>query len=603
MSIQSLTLQFTNPAQQLVGSQEIPLASIQQPGSKSVAITDAGILAALNTQPAGTIFTPSIAANYGNDESGNPITSVTSPASNIPSFIPRIISLASVINKTINDVPFNLSSLITTISAGVLSYSSSNPSVASVNSSGQVTLLTEGITTITINVTATAEHMAGSTSTTLNVAPPPPPLILATNGVTIQYTGTAQAVIDAYNLPTPSPLFILANPRGTLQSGVPQPEWFAVVNDSSWVKLYNYARSTPDAVSYFTKSGQPGPVPFNNIVTTRMTYMADTIRGATTFNADISSWDTSNVVNMSNMFFVAIAFDKDISSWDTSNVLYMPGMFYAARGFNQNIGSWDTSSVTNMQSMFFGANVFNNGGSPDIGTWDTSSVTSMELMFNNANAFDQNIGSWDVSKVTNMNGMFAQATIFNNGGSPDIGNWDTSSVTSMGGMFDGVSNTFSMSTPFNQPIGGWDTSKVTYMAFMFRNAGAFNQDLSGWDTSKVRDMRDMFYMKDATMYYATSVFNQNIGSWDTSNVQDMQSMFSGADVFNNGGNSSIGLWNTAKVANMSFMFSDATNFNQNLSGWNVSHSAPGRPYVYRTDFAIRSPLALAENSHKLPLFQ
>ena len=150
MSIESLTLRFTNPTQQLVGSQEIPLASIQQAGSKSVAITAPEILAAFNANPEGTIFTPSIAANYGNDESGNPITRVTSPASNIPNFIPRVISVVSIINKTTTDTSFNLSSFITTISTGALSYSSSNPSVASVNSSGQVTLLTEGIITITI---------------------------------------------------------------------------------------------------------------------------------------------------------------------------------------------------------------------------------------------------------------------------------------------------------------------------------------------------------------------------------------------------------------------------------------------------------------------
>ena len=172
MTIQSLTLRFTNPTQQVIGTQEIPVSVINLSGSNSVPISQS-LIAALNTQPAGTTLTPSIAANYGNDESGNPITSVTSPASNIPSFIPRVISVASVINKTTTDTTFNLSSFITTISAGALSYSSSNPSVASVNSSGQVTLLTEGTTTITINVTATAEHMAGTASATLNVTTPP----------------------------------------------------------------------------------------------------------------------------------------------------------------------------------------------------------------------------------------------------------------------------------------------------------------------------------------------------------------------------------------------------------------------------------------------
>jgi hypothetical protein len=174
MTIQSLTLRFTTgtPPTQVTTTQEIPVSTINLSGSNSVPISQS-LIDAVNAQPAGTSFTPSIAASYGNDESGNAITRVTSLASNAPSFIPRVISLASVINKTTTDAPFNLSGLITTISTGVLSYSSSNTSVASVNSSGRVTLLTEGITTITINVTATADHIAGSASTTLNVRPPP----------------------------------------------------------------------------------------------------------------------------------------------------------------------------------------------------------------------------------------------------------------------------------------------------------------------------------------------------------------------------------------------------------------------------------------------
>jgi surface protein len=269
MSIQSLTLRFTNPAQQLVGSQEIPLASIQQPGSKSVAITNAGILAAFNANPEGTIFTPSIAANYGNDESGNPITRVTSPASNIPSFVPR------------------------------------------------------------------------------PPPPPPPPITRAANGVTIQYTGSEQAVIDAYNSPTPKPLFILANPRGTLQSGVPQPEWFAVVTDASKAQITSYAKSTGSAVSaYFTPPLESSPVPFNNIITTLVIDMVDMFKDVTSFNKVISSWDTFRVINMSGMFVNASAFNEDVGSWDTSNVNFMFYMFYNATNFNQNISAWNVTLVT-----------------------------------------------------------------------------------------------------------------------------------------------------------------------------------------------------------------------------------------------------------------
>ena len=44
---------------------------------------------------------------------------------------------------------------------------------------------------------------------------------------------------------------------------------------------------------------------------------------APAFNADISSWDVSNVAIMKGMFFGALAFNADISSWDVSKVMYM----------------------------------------------------------------------------------------------------------------------------------------------------------------------------------------------------------------------------------------------------------------------------------------
>jgi surface protein len=74
--------------------------------------------------------------------------------------------------------------------------------------------------------------------------------------------------------------------------------------------------------------------------------------GASSFNQDISSWDVSNVTNMTQMFSGATSFNQDISSWDVSNVISMQSMFQGATSFNQDIGGWDVTSLTNATNMF-----------------------------------------------------------------------------------------------------------------------------------------------------------------------------------------------------------------------------------------------------------
>jgi surface protein len=137
-----------------------------------------------------------------------------------------------------------------------------------------------------------------------------PPLILGTNGITVEY-------IESFILTVPR--FIQANPRGT---GL---EWFAVVNDTSITEITNYA--TNGSLSYFSPSGESVPVIFNNIVTTLMTDYEGLFYNIRTFNNDISSWNTSNVTNMRFIFSFATIFNQNLSDWNTSNVTNMDRMF------------------------------------------------------------------------------------------------------------------------------------------------------------------------------------------------------------------------------------------------------------------------------------
>ncbi len=357
-------------------------------------------------------------------------------------------------------------------------------------------------------------------------------------------------------------------------------------------------------------------LPMSNIVTTFVTNMNSLFSNnhgcdeqqmncrfvSSTFNEDISHWDTSNVTTMDFMFRGASAFNQDIGPWDTSQVTSMAALFEKATAFNQDIGPWEVSKVTIMTLMFKGATAFNQ----DIGDWDVSSVTNMGSLFADATAFNQDIGPWDVSQVTNMNHLFARATAFQQ----DISEWKVGRVIDCRKAVPGLSPdhrpTFTNCPPpllvkhsngvtvminpmlqnhsqyagqkatledttytivDNASLKTWAatdqtntvcTSLVTDMSFLFRRKATFNQDISSWDTSQVTNM--------ARMFQGANAFNQDIGDWDVRQVNNMTFMFKGATAFNQ----DIGAWNVSSVTNMLGMFNQATAFNQDIGEWNVS---------------------------------
>ena len=264
----------------------------------------------------------------------------------------------------------------------------------------------------------------------------------------------------------------------------------------------------------------------------------------------------------------------NMQDWNTSNVTDMSWMFYSAKNFNGDISNWNTSNVKDMSHMFRGAESFNQDLIRDGDSWNTGNVENMSFMFADAKGFNGNISNWDTSKVNDMSHMFRGTENFNQ----DLSSWDTSSVENMSWMFYDTK-------AFNGNISSWDTSNVKDMSHMFREAESFNQDLRTngniWNTENVTDMSFMFR--------AAEKFNGDITNWDISKVEDMSSMFHGAVKFNQ----NISSWKPCSAEDMKDMFHNATDFDQNLSSWGVPNINPPTP----SGFAINSPLMIIPSKH------
>ena len=89
---------------------------------------------------------------------------------------------------------------------------------------------------------------------------------------------------------------------------------------------------------------------------------------AQVFNQPIGSWSTGNVESMYSMFRDAVSFNQDLY-FDTSSVVDMSNMFLGAIRMTGDLSSFDTSNVFSMEGMFRDS-IYNG----DISMWDVSSL-------------------------------------------------------------------------------------------------------------------------------------------------------------------------------------------------------------------------------------
>ena len=203
---------------------------------------------------------------------------------------------------------------------------------------------------------------------------------------------------------------------------------------------------------------------------------------------DVSSFDTSKVKGMGNMFFG----DKklttlDLSNFDTQNLTNMDKMFYGMSNLTSlNISSFDTSKVTNMDALFYGmVNIEN----INISNFDTRSATTMNHMFSSMHKLKQLQlpVTFNTTGVTDMGYMFYNSKSLT---SLDVSMFNTEKVTNMREMFGYLESVTSIKfgSSFN-------TKNVTDMYGMFGTLCRMRElDLSGavFDTAKVNDFDAMF---------------------------------------------------------------------------------------------------------------
>ena len=204
-----------------------------------------------------------------------------------------------------------------------------------------------------------------------------------------------------------------------------------------------------------------------------------------------------------------------------------------------DVSSFDTSKVKGMGNMFFGDEKL---VSLDLSNFDTRSLTNMDKMFYGMSSLTNlNISSFNTSKVTNMDSLFYGMVNIEN---INISNFDTRSATTMNHMFSSMHKLKQLQLPAT-----FDTSNVTDMGYMFYNSKSLTSlDASMFNTEKVINMREMFgYLESVTSIKFGSSFNtKNVTDmygmfgtlcrmreldlsgavFDTAKVNDFDAMFS-----------------------------------------------------------------------------
>ena len=182
---------------------------------------------------------------------------------------------------------------------------------------------------------------------------------------------------------------------------------------------------------------------------------------------DLSSWDTSNVTNMSAMFQNCTSITSlDVSNFNTSKVTKMPYMFNLCYSLTSlDLHNFDTTNVTDMSSMF----------------QDCTSLTNLD------------VSSFNTSKVGGYGGFKGMFSYCKSLETLDISNFDFSNAKE--GSYYGLNSLFfqcpKLSTINFPPTVTFKNSGISLSSMFSGCSSLTSLDLSGFDTTNGASMDGM----------------------------------------------------------------------------------------------------------------
>ncbi len=352
-----------------------------------------------------------------------------------------------------------------------------------------------------------------------------------------------------------------------------------------------------------------GQIP--NLVTATATDLTEMLRDAIAFDQDISAWDVSSVINMSNLFDGATSFNQNISGWTTSNVQLFGNAFSSASAFNQDLGNWNLSSATALVAMLDNAGLSADNYDATLIGWEAQnpptglSLGATGLHFCNAEAEHTELQNpathnWTITDAgqecafittwsTSDNQIIIPTTgtgynydiLWTNLTNTGVGDGSASGVTDADHPYtiSGLQNTdvyrleITGNFPrFYAPANGGDArtkirsveqwGDIAWSSMFEAFHGCTSLTVPATDAPDLSGVTDL-----TTMFFNCDMLNNPMDHWDVSTITDFTGMFQNTDIFNQDLNS----WtiNTTPGVAMESMFNAASSFNGNISTWNV----------------------------------